>query len=159
MFHNFGAFLVIAPPYSFFVLIANVLICVFSFFLSFKICKIRFADLQIRNHKIIGSVLLLFIVSETAMVITTAVMFLLSAIFIGPLTAVLNEFGGVSNIVLVSYYVIYGLIYANLQFLSAFIFRKMLGNQFAGFFVCFLTFNTGIWVFGNSIIAILGFPF
>jgi hypothetical protein len=84
---------------------------------------------------------------------------LLPLVFIGPLTAVYNEFGGISNVVIVSYYVIYGLIYANLQFPSAFILRKAIGSQFAGFFVCFVGFNTGIWVTGNIILGLLGIPY
>jgi len=107
----------------------------------------------------IGTALKLFIVSETAVVVTTVIMFLLSAFILGPLTAVLNEFGGVSNIVLISYYVIYGLIYLNLQFPSAYILKRAIGNQFAGFFVCFIAFNTGIWVIGNIISGLLGIPY
>ena len=159
MFHNFGAILVISPPYSFYVLATNLLICILSLMLSVMICKIRSADLQTRSQNLVGTALILFIISEVALVITTVIMFLLSAIILGPLTAVLNEFGGASSIVLVSYYVIYGLIYANLQFPSAFIFKKAVGDQFAGVFICFITINAGIWAIANMIIGLLGFPF
>lgn len=151
--------MIFVPPYSLYVFAAIIIFCTASIFLSVKICKINSTNIQTKSRNLIGTAVLVCIVSEVALVISTIIMALLPLVFMGPLTAVYNEFGGTSNVVIVSYYVIYGLIYANLQFPSAFILKKAIGNQFVGFFVCFVGFNTGIWVTGNIILGLLGIPY
>ena len=158
MFHGLGALLIIIPPYSLYALGAVLIICILSLIVSARICKIRSADMQIKNYGWINTTFLLFIVSEVAVVVSTVLMVIISVIFIGPLTRVNNEFGGIPKLDLFFYYVIYGLIYANLQFPSAFILKETVGNQFAGFFVCFCAFNTGIWVIANIVLGFLGIP-
>jgi hypothetical protein len=104
----------------------------------------------------------LVVISEVAMVLTTVFMMVFTNVVISPLTSIHNEWGIAANhtyIQLICYYVIYGLVYANLQFLSGFVLKKPLDEHFAGIFVCFLTFNTGIWVLGNMTLGLLGIPY
>jgi hypothetical protein len=162
MFHGLRALFLIIPPNSLIALGVVLFICILSLFISATICKIRAREFQSKNHSLFGTILALFLVSEVAMVITTIWMLLFTNIAIGPLTRVHNEWGIAANnayVDVVAYYIIYGLIYANLQFPSAFILRKAIGKNFAGFFVCFISFNSGIWVIGNMILGLLGIPY
>lgn len=162
MFHGFRMFLLIIPPYSLIALGIITFICILSLFLSLRINKMRMIQLQHKDQSIFATPVVLVLISEVAMVVTTIFMLIFTNVVLGPLSGVHSEWGLVTyrdHINLVSYYIIYGLIYANLQFLSVFVFRKPLGNRFALLFVCYLTFNTGIWVTGNLILVLLGIPY
>jgi len=162
VFHGLRMMFLIIPPHSLIALGVILIVCILSLILSTKICKIRSVDLKTKNHSFFGTVLELCLVAEVAMVITTIFMMVFTNVAIGPLTSVHNEWGIAANhtyVQLISYYVIYGLIYLNLQFPSAYILKRAIGNQFAGFFVCFIAFNTGIWVLGNMILGLLGIPY
>jgi len=159
MFHGFHILGIIIPPYSFITLGVIFVISILSLFLSLKINKIRIKEIHTKDQSLLATVISLLFISEVAMVITTIFMLIFTNIVLSPLSGVHSEWGLVTYqdyINLVSYYVVYGLIYANLQVLSGFVFRKPLGNRIAPFFICFLTFNTGIWVFGNLILGLLG---
>jgi len=162
MFHGLRFIFLIVPPYSLIALGVILVICILSLILSLRIHKIRVVEIHTKDQSLFATIIALLLFSEVAMVITTVVMMVFTNVAIGPLTSVHNEWGIAANhtyVQLISYYMVYGLIYANLQFPSAFVLRKPLGNQFAGFFVCFIAFNTGIWVLGNMILGLLGIPY
>ena len=162
MFHRLRILYLIIPPYSLVILGIILVICILSLFLSLWINKKKVIQLGNNQQSVLSTIFALFLISEVAMVITTLFMTAFTNIVIGPLTRVHNEWGIAANnafVDLVAYYAIYGLIYANSQFLSAFVLRRPLGNRFAPFFVCFLTLNTGIWVIGNLILGLLGIPY
>jgi len=162
MFHGFRMFFLIIPPYSFIALGIISFICILSLFLSLRINKMRMIQLQHKDQSFFATLVVLILISEVAMVVTAIFMLIFTNVVLGPLSGVHSEWGIVTyqdHINLISYYIVYGLIYANLQFLSAFVFRKPLGNRFAPLFVCYLTFNTGIWVSGNLILGLLGISY
>ena len=162
MFHGLRILYLIIPPYSLATLGIILVICILSLFLSLWINKKKVIQLGNNQQSVLSTIFALFLISEVAMVITTLFMTAFTNIVIGPLTRVHYEWGIAANkafVDLAAYYAIYGLIYANLQFLSAFVLKKPLGNRSATFFVCFLTLNTGIWVIGNLILGLLGIPY
>ena len=162
MFHGLRFITLLVPPYSFIALGVILVVCILSLIFSLRINKIRIRQLKAENQNLFVTLFALFIISEVAMIITTILMMIYTNVIISPLSRVHSEWGLVTAqdyLNLVYYYVIYGVVYANLQFLSAFVLRKPLGNQFAGFFVCFSAFNTGIWVLGNMILGLLGIPY
>ena len=161
MFHGFRILLLIMPPYSFITLGIILVICIISMLLSLRINRLRVTQLYNKQQSLLVTVVAILVISEIAMVITTVLMVVLTNVIVSPLTSVHNEWGIAANhtyLNLILYYAVYGFIYANLQFLSAFVFRKPLGNQFPSFFGIFLLFNTGIWVVGNLILGLLGIP-
>jgi len=162
MFHGLRILYLIIPPYSLITLGIILVICILSLYFSLRMNKIHIRQIHTKDQNLVASVFALFIISEVAMVLTTVFMMVFTNVVVSPLTSVHNEWGIAANhtyIQLIYYYVIYGLVYANLQFISGFVLRKPLGEHFAGIFVCFLTFNTGIWVLGNMILGLLGIPY
>ena len=161
MFHGFRILLLIMPPYSFITLGIILVICIISMLLSLRINRLRVTQLYNKQQSLLVTVVAILVISEIAMVITTVLMVVLTNVIVSPLSRVHSEWGLVAAqdyLNLLYYYAIYGFIYANLQFLSGFVFRKPLGNQFPSFFGIFLLFNTGIWVVGNLILGLLRIP-
>jgi len=162
MFHGLRMMFLIIPPYSFIAFGIIIAICIISFFLACRICNIRFGVWKENSASFFHIAIVLIVISEVAMVITTVFMLIFTNIVLGPLSGVHSEWGFVvyqDYLNVIFYYAIYGLVYANLQFPSAFVLKKAIGTQFAGFFVCFISFNTGIWVLGNLVLGLLGIPY
>ena len=152
MLHGLRIMFLIIPPYSFLALAAISVFCCASLQLAKNICKISSQELQTTNHSLIGTCFALILVSEIAMILSTLGMLYLTSMIPSPLSRVHSEWGIAyekTYFELAAYYVVYGLVYASLQFPSAFILRKAVSKDFIKLFTYFCALNTGMWLMAN----------